>query len=473
MLFKVLRQPSLRRQLLVWLLLPQFLLWGVGAGITYAVALRFTNQTNDRALLAASRSLARQIKPLDSGLLIDLPKAAQHILEEDPVDQLLYTVSSPPGEFILGNKNLPLPPSGVSKPSEIPFFYDQKFGHETLRVVAMYYRLPHYPDNQWMLVQIGKNAAERRVLAKEIFSEILLPQSALLLLATILVWTGVGRGLFPLKRLRRAVEERSVDDLSPVKIETAPAEVLSLVVAVNKLLERLRNQIVIQRQFIADAAHQLRTPLAGLKTQTELALRLKDPLEQQASLKQIQISTERAVRLANQLLSLARAEPEAALELHPVDLTELARVVTEQWVPQALTHEIDLGFECDAGQAMVSGHAIFLRELLSNLIDNSLRYCPNGSEVTVRVLRRAGSTRLQIEDNGPGIPEGERERVLARFYRLPTHSGQSTGCGLGLAIVKEIVVRHGGNIELTQSDYGSGLLVNIAFPPAPTDTLSG
>lgn len=471
-MFRSLRQPSLRRQLLVWLLLPQFVLWAVGAVITYEVALRFTNQTNDRALLSASRALARQIKPLDSGLLIDFPKAAQQILEEDPSNQLIYTVSSPPGQFILGNKNLPQPPLPAIKKTDTPFFYDQKQGRETFRVVAMYYHLSHYPESQWLLVQIGKNVAERRALAKEIFFEVLLPQSALLLLATLLVWAGVGRGLSPLKRLRRAVDERSSDDLSPIQIATAPSEVLSLVVAVNKLLGRLRNQVEVQRQFIADAAHQLRTPLAGLKTQTELALRLKDPIELQACLKNLQISTERSVRLANQLLSLARAEPEGNLSLKNLDLTDLARSVTEQWVPQALSHNIDLGFECEAGQAMVAGDAIFLRELLSNLIDNSLRYCPAGSEVTVRVQRRAGSTRLQVEDNGPGIPEAERERVLARFYRLPTHSGQSTGCGLGLAIVKEIVLRHHGSIELNASELDSGLLINISFPLAPTDYLA-
>lgn len=188
---KALRQPSLRRQLLVWLLLPQFLLWGLGAGITYEVSLRFANQANDKALLSASRALARQIKPLDSGLLIDLPKAAQQILEEDPRDQLRYTVSSPPGQFILGNSNLPLPPQGLKPKAEQPFFYDLPQGNTTLRVVAVYFRLPQYPDNQWMLVQIGKNAAERRQLAQDILLELLLPQSCLLLLATLVVWAGV------------------------------------------------------------------------------------------------------------------------------------------------------------------------------------------------------------------------------------------------------------------------------------------
>lgn len=472
MLFKPLGQPSLRKLLLVWLLFPQFLLWAVGAVVTYEVALRFANQTNDRALLSASRALARQIKPLDSGLLIDFPKAAQQILEEDPSNQLFYTVSSPPGKFILGNKSLPSPPSHPPLRTEDPFFYDQKKGSETFRVVAMYYQLSRYPNDQWILVQIAKNVAERRVLAKEIFVEVLLPQSALLLLATLLVWAGVGRGLSPLKRLRRAVDERSSDDLSPIQIATAPSEVLSLVVAINKLLERLHKQVELQRQFVADAAHQLRTPLAGLKTQTDLALRLSDPAELHTCLKQLQISTERSVRLANQLLSLARAEPNVEVLLKPLDLTDLARNVTELWVPQALSLDIDLGFECEAGQALVLGDPVFLRELLVNLIDNSLRYCPPESVVTVRIQRRAGSTRLQVEDNGPGIPESERERVLARFYRLPSHSGQSNGCGLGLAIVNEIVLRHRAILELTSPAQGTGLIVNLLFPSAPTDLIS-
>lgn len=470
---KALRQPSLRRQLLVWLLLPQFLLWGLGAGITYEVSLRFANQANDKALLSASRALARQIKPLDSGLLIDLPKAAQQILEEDPRDQLRYTVSSPPGQFILGNSNLPPPPHGLNPKADQPFFYDLPQGNATLRVVAVYFRLPQYPDNQWMLVQIGKNAAERRQLAEDILLELLLPQSCLLLLATLVVWAGVGRGLSPLKRLRRAVEQRSEDDLSPIQIATAPTEVLSLVVAVNKLLERLRKQSSTQRQFIADAAHQLRTPLAGLKTQTELALRQKDPAELAASLKQLQVSTGRAVRLANQLLSLARTEPDAALEMQLLDLHDLARTVTEQWVPQALHHRIDLGFECEPGRFCVIGNPTFLRESLSNLIDNTLRYCPPGSLVTVRLLRRIGDKEqhicVQVEDNGPGIPPAEYERVFARFYRLPADSGHGNGCGLGLAIVKEIVNRHHGQVSLMAPASGRGLLVELAFNEAPSD----
>lgn len=460
---RALRQPSLRRQLLVWLLLPQFLLWGLGAGITYEVSLRFANQASDKALLAASRALARQIKPLDSGLLIDLPKAAQQILEEDPHDQLRYTVSSPPGEFILGNANLPAPPQGLHPVADHPVFYDQANGGETLRVVAVYYQLPQYPDGQWLLVQIGKNAAERRHLAQEILLELVLPQSGLLLLATLVVWAGVGRGLSPLRRLRRAVEDRSEDDLSPIQIATAPTEVLSLVVAVNKLLERLRRQASTQRQFIADAAHQLRTPLAGLKTQTDLALRLNDPAEQAACLRQMQVSTERAVRLANQLLSLARSEPEGLVDMQRLDLHDLARAVTESWVPQALHHGIDLGFEGE-GEAWVQGSATFLRESLSNLIDNALRYCPSGSEVTVRVQRCSAQVLVQVEDNGPGIPPDEHERVFARFYRLPAHAGQGTGCGLGLAIVREIVARHHGSIQLAAPPSGHGLLITLSFP---------
>lgn len=463
MTFKALR-PSLRRQLLMWLLLPQFLLWGLGAGITYELSLRFANQANDRALLSASRSLARQIKPLDSGLLIDLPKAAQQILEEDPQDQLRYTVSSPPGQFILGNGNLPPPPPGLKRTVEQPFFYDQPHGNEILRVVAIYFRLPQYPENQWMLVQIGKNAAGRRQLAQDILLELVLPQSCLLLLATLVVWAGVGRGLAPLKRLRRAVEQRSEDDLSPVQIATAPTEVLSLVVAVNKLLERLRKQASTQRRFIADAAHQLRTPLAGLKTQTELALRQGDPVEQAASLRQLQVSTERVVRLANQLLSLARTEPDAPLEMQPLDVHELARAVAEYWVPQAIAKKIDLGFENATDNSHINGNPTFLRECLSNLIDNALRYCSAGSEVTVRVLRQTDSVCIQVEDNGPGIPPDEYERVFARFYRLPSHSGQGNGCGLGLSIVQEIVNRHQGHIHLSTPACGHGLLITLTFP---------
>jgi two-component system sensor histidine kinase TctE len=234
----------------------------------------------------------------------------------------------------------------------------------------------------------------------------------------------------------------------------------------NDLLARLGIAISAQQRFIADAAHQLRTPIAGLKTQTELALRESHPDKVHETLRQLQTATEQSARLINQLLSLARAEPGAKLE-HAVgrlDLARLARDATTEWVPRALARGIDLGYDGAEDAAWIDGEPFLVRDMLGNLLDNAIRYTQRGGQVTVRVLRDAGRVALSVEDNGPGIPEQDRERVFERFYRV---LGTGTeGCGLGLAIVREIAASHKAEVTLATGAGGRGTLVRVAFPLA-------
>lgn len=460
------RTLSLRRQLLIWLLLPQLVLWLTAAAIAYSVALRYANEVIDRSLAGSSRALARLVKPLGEGLYIDFPRAAREVLEEDPSDRLYYMVSTPPGEFILGEKDVPPTPRKLQRAFNQPYFYDGVLRGKAVRVAALYLPIGNANRPQSMLVQVAKSTALRTELARDIFIDIVLPLSLLMLLTSVLVWAGISRGLSPLRHLRRLVENRSSRDLAPLEVEDAPAEVRTLARAINSLLGEVNAQVAGQRRFIADAAHQLRTPLAGLKSQTELArvelsLAQPDPAALTQRLSQIETSVARSIRLVNQLLALARAEPDAPLPLAPLDLARLAREVTMEAVPRALAKHIDLGLDAAPDSLLISGHEALLREMLGNLIDNAIQYCPAGSEIGVRVLDGGGQALIEVADNGPGIPPEERERVFERFYR-GRMEGQGKGCGLGLAIVQEIARRHHGEVSLAER-HPQGLVVTVRF----------
>ncbi|MDL5033501.1 sensor histidine kinase [Pelomonas sp. APW6] len=453
---------SLRRQLLLWLLLPQLVLWLGGALFTFKLAERYANQAVDASLSQASRALARQVKPMGTGLLIDFPRAAQDVLEADPADKLLYTVSSPPGEFILGNRQLPLPGAVPERPRlGEPYYYDsqvanpQSGGTDRLRVAALYLRYGEADGDdvgRTMLVQVARSSANREELARRLLTDMVLPLSLLMVLMTMIVGAGIRAGLAPIARLRSLVEGRKPNDLRPIELHVAPQELRTLAGAINELLEAVQSNVQAQRRFISDAAHQLRTPLAGLKSQTELALKeaaeLPGEPALQERLQRVHESASRSAHLVNQLLTLARTEPESqgAQSRVKLDLARLAREVTAELVPRALQAGVDLGFEGadDATPLWVQGVPLLLREALVNVIDNALRYAGRGATVTVQVGTDGAQAVLSIRDNGPGVAAGTEGRLFERFYRA-TLSGN--GCGLGLAIVKEIVERHGGRVS--------------------------
>jgi two-component system sensor histidine kinase TctE len=467
---------SLQRHLLLWLLLPQLVLWLAAASFTYQLADTYTNRAIDGSLSTASRALARQVKPSGSGLLIDFPRAAQDIIEADPDDRVFYMVSTPPGEFILGNSQVPPPPPIAEPRLGQPYFYDGTV-HDpggdsrrevNVRVVALYLAYGEPGKPQRMLVQVARSRASREELAQQILIDTTLPLSGLIVLMSIIVWGGIRGGLAPLARLRSVVERRAPNDLAPVRLEAAPEEVRGLARALNALLAEVRENVNAQKRFISDAAHQLRTPLAGLKSQTELALASAtvraDP-ELRARLQRVHESATRSAHLVSQLLALARAEPEAAMAQSRTrfDLQRLAREVAAEQVPHAFAAGIDLGTEdTDAAAAplCVLGNAMLIREALVNLIDNAIRYAGRGASITVGVHARGTQALLYVEDTGPGLPEADRERVFQRFARA-THEGN--GCGLGLAIVREIVERSSGSVVL-EPGQPQGLRAVVRLP---------
>jgi two-component system sensor histidine kinase TctE len=518
----MLNDAPLRRQLLVWLLLPIATVWLASAYVTYTIAYRFATSAYDRALFDSAMALAGQVR-IDRGrVVVDLPRIAQKVLESDLRDRVYYMVSGPDGEFVMGYRGMPLPPPGasvaaradsrpvlrstdpVTAQTPVPSlssadgpsgrteavaasstdvgrttrYYDAEYRGQELRIAALSVGLSSISGGELdgeALVQVGETLIDRREMARGVLVATLLPQLALMLLLAAIVYLAVGRGLAPLDALRREIESRSSRDLAPVKEDRAPPEVRRLVRSLNDLLVRLAQTLAAQQRFIADAAHQLRTPTAALKTQVELAQRSGDPAQTQARLAQILAATERNARLVNQLLSLARAEPGGTEPIahRPLDLVALAREATEQWVPQAIARSIDLGFDdgpdSGAGPAqtlLVEGDAVMLAEMLGNLIDNALRYTHPGGAVTVSVMPVTEAARpmarISVDDDGPGIDPAERERVFERFHRI---LGTGTeGAGLGLSIVREIALSHGGRVELEDGAGGTGTRAVITLP---------
>ena len=446
-------RPSLRRQLLLWLLLPQLVLWAGGGLLAYRIALTYAEKGIDQSLTQSVRSLARQVKPIGSGLLVDFPRAAQDVLEADPTDRVSYMVSSPPGEFLLGNQRLPQPDGMASAPGE-PLLYTATIDGKPMRFVALDVSYGETGAPQTLRVQVAKGLAVQQRIAGELVADMLAPLLALGVLLSLAVYGGIQRGLTPLTRLTAQLENRSVNALSPIAATQAPGEVHALVQAINGLLGEVARSVQQEKRFINDAAHQLRTPLAGLISQVELAQRQTADPALAERLAKVHTGAERSAHLVHQLLTLARTESQVRRE--PLDLAALARDVAREWTPRALAAGMDLGYEGDE-HLQIAGDALQLREALSNLIDNALRYTPRGSSITLRVHRGSDGARLAVEDNGPGLSADDLNHVFQRFWRANESPG---GCGLGLAIVQEIAHRHGGEATV-QSLRPQGLRIEL------------
>jgi two-component system sensor histidine kinase TctE len=456
------KPATLRRQLLLWLVPPLLVLWAISTNIDYDIAKRFVNLAYDRALLDAALDIGRQVRVVNDRIYVDLPKVALDMLQTAEHDRIYYRVTGPGGEYISGEPDLPAPESDSERVS----YADEDYLGKPIRMVAV--RVPVQPGSGKgaITVQVAEPVTVRTRSAREVLLRMSLPQVVLIYLAAVAVWYGVRRGLAPLAKLRHEIQSRSDRDLSPLPMALVPEEVQPLIHAMNELLQRLSHVMSSQQRFVADAAHQLRTPVAGIKTQTELALRLTDPAQQQQVLQQLHTATTRLSRLIHQLLALARTEPgaQAAHAMEPVDLGREMREATSEWVPTALQRSIDLGFEGPDQPVMVRGNAILLREMLGNLLDNAIRYSPPGSRVTVQVVPEGNEVMLQVEDNGIGIPREERDRVFERFYRLL--GTETDGCGLGLAIVREVAQAHRATISLDSAAGGRGTAVMVRFPTA-------
>ena len=449
-------QRSLFGEILDWMLVPLLLLWPLSIAITYLVAKSIANQPFDRALDDRVTVLAQQVKEVDGKLVTRLPGPARDILRADDVDNVYFQVLGPHGEYIDGDRDMPLPnDDDKPRPWSVQFLNNLMPTTE-IRVAYTYIDLRRLqPESgepkeaRLALVQLGETLDKRSQLANQIIKGVILPEFIILPIALALVWFALARGLSPLAELQQRIRARRPDDLSPIESGQVPEEISPLVRSLNDMLERLAQTIQMQKRFIADAAHQMKTPLAGMRMQSELALRQTSQDEVHRSLEQLSKSSESATRLVNQLLALARAENQSpeAKPFVPLDLSELARDVVQDWVQISFVRHIDMGFEQPGYPIMAPGNPTMLRELLSNLIDNALRYTPSGGSVTIRVHADAGShAMLEVEDTGPGIAPAERAHVFERFYRILGSNVE--GSGLGLAIVREIAQQHDADVDI-------------------------
>lgn len=456
-------EPRLQRKLLAWLLGPLAILLVVDTGVAYWSALRSSNLAYDRALHEIAREIVMHVRLDGSRPRLDLSEAAGNVLLLDQDDLLFYRVVAEDGTLLGGDVGMPPPPllSGTARPR----FYADEVRGQPVRMMLAWMPVNAGAGAPKVRVQVAETLHKRTRFAWEMVANVVLPQVLLIVMATAVVWFGVSRGLQPLQRLRHAVSDRSHLDLSPIDTHAVPGEVRPLVDEVNQLMMRLGRTFDFQNRFVADAAHQLKTPVSGLKAQIELALRESDPERVRHSLAQLYISADRLSRLVRQLLSLARNEPGAlaAMQLQPLDLNAYALEVSMEWVPEAIKRRIDLGFEgCDQA-LMIDADRDRLRELINNLIDNAIRYSQSGGRVTVRTgPSGTDQCRLSISDDGPSIPVQERERIFERFHRLL--GTQEDGSGLGLAIVSEIATLHRARITLEEDTDGVGNTFSVFFP---------
>lgn len=313
------------------------------------------------------------------------------------------------------------------------------------------------------MIQVAEPLARREELARHIAFRMLLPILIAFPVLALLIWFAVSGGLRPLQKLKQEVKQRAADRLEPVQMTGVPDEVAPLAQALNDLFARLRHAFESERQFTADAAHELRTPLAALKTQAQVAMRSMDETERRQALENVLRGVDRGARLVEQLLTLARVDPEtAATGFEKLELRGLVTTVIRDLMPFAHTKKIELKLE-DGLPGDVLGNSTQLDLLLRNLLDNAIRYTPEGGRVSV-VVREENGVVLEVRDTGPGIPMSEREQVKQRFYRI-AGSGQE-GSGLGLSIVRRIVELHHAHMELTDNENGQGLTVKVSFSMA-------
>ena len=455
-------QRSLFGEILDWMLTPLLLLWPISLALTWLVAQGIANKPFDRALEYNAQALAQLVTVHRGQAQFNLPQPASELLRADDSDSVYYQVIGPHGEFLAGERALPPPPEGVQPVTGEVHLRDAELRGIAIRMASIWVRIPGR-DAPHALVQVAETREKRSVLATEIIKGVMLPQFLILPLAVLLVWLALARGIKPLHQLEARIRARSPNDLSPLDHHTVPLEVVPLVASVNDLLVRLNDSMSTQKRFLADAAHQLKTPLAGLRMQADLAQREGNSTQElKRSLEQIGHASIRATHTVNQLLALARAEASGTQKaLLPCDMASLTIDVVLDLVPMALDRHIDLGYEgAQPGEpgVWVDGNPTLLAELVRNLVNNAMNYTPSSSAqpgvVTARVLADPFGRVLlvQVEDSGPGVALAERELIFRPFYR--TLGTGADGSGLGLPIVMEIARQHGAEVTVDDAHLG-------------------
>lgn len=462
------RPRSLKSALLWWLVPGLVLIMGGTLWFSNQLLRDQVDAAYDRALAGALRAINLNVSTASGGLAVEQPFLLLEFFELTTNARVYFRVSTEDGLAEIGSPFLPLPREPLV--SGQPQFYFAMHEETPVRVAALaraaHPPLPSNPDNR-IVVQVAESLGTREVFLGQVLRRSIERDLVGIAMSVVLLVSGIVMTLRPLTRLRQELEARPADDLRPIDDTDLPSEVRPLVAAVNRHMARYAEMARTQRQFLDDASHQLRTPLSVLRTQVDFALRESDPAEVRRALQAMHEGLDRAVRMANQMLALARAREaslaEGGLAVEPVDLVELARGVARQLLPHARLKRLDFGVETPASPLPLQGSEWLLREALLNLVDNAIRYTPAGSAVTVRVLSDERHALLQVEDQGPGMSAHDIERAGVRFRRGEAGK-QQAGAGLGLAIVHTIAQMHGAVLRLETRDPPPGLCATLVFP---------
>lgn len=457
-----LHRTSLRRTLLV-VLLASVLVGGIAQAImTWRTAQAAVNAAFDRSLYGAIRSIDANASTESGGLSVELPYLLFEFFELTASGPVYYRIATEDGLVEIGSPDLPMP-AGNLRDREPHFETVDYMGGATR--IGTYVRRFDVPvggsNDRRLVIQVAEAVASRAEFSRQFLVDAVARDALLAVLGGIVVALAVGWSLRPLEQLRQDVQARAPDDLAPVDTTRVPSDVLPLVDAMNLHVTRYRELLAQQRQFVDDASHQLRTPLATLLTQLGYAQRERDDGAVRQTLGAMRQQLQNTIRQTNQMLALARADT-FELSTLPTDLAALAQKVTRQWWPIARSRGVDLGLEADPGDRLVPAQSELIQEALSNLIDNALRHAVGHGRVTVKVRHLAHQTVLNVSDNGPGIADAELPQAVQRFYRASNAVGQ--GSGLGLAIVASIAKRHGGRLVLGRALAEGGLSASIELP---------
>lgn len=444
------------------LMIPLSVLSIASAVGSFILARNIAQEVYDQQLINCADSIAARIRVDGEKVTVDFTSTAAKPFSKKAKDAFLYEILSPDGKRLAGDTRIPSPKRAPKVGQRPHFRFETIEGHE-VRIGVIRMLAPESPLGS-VVIQVGETLHSRTDLTNLIVLGILAPQLILIGCAFLAVRIGIANGLKPLKHIVKATVARSEHDLSAIEDMHAPDEVKPLLEALNGLLARAREDIARQQRFASNAAHQLRTPLAGLQTYLELIEKMaKDP-QLEAMVSQLHGGVERMIRTVQQLLSLSKAEY-AAVSIDtrkPIDLNEIVSDATTDIVPESIKRDIELDFQACPTQAMIRGDAVGLKELTTNLLENALRYNQPGGLVTVAVTNNGGVT-LIVEDNGRGIPEEERPRVFERFYRAASNIDVQ-GSGLGLSIVTEIARAHDATVDVATGSSGKGTRFSVRFP---------
>jgi len=451
---------TLRRRFLVLVGVPLIVLLLAETAVSYVIGVNTANQVFDSWLLDSAQSLAQEVRMQDGRLRFIADGEVLEVFEWDELDDTFFQVLTPGGQIIAGTLALSAP-ADPERLRRGPVFENVRVDGKPGRSVTIL-RSPGTAGE--FVVQVAETLNKRGNMTGHVLFIVVVKKALMLAAALFAVGWAIDRGLSPLRKLVREVGQRSARDLSPITVEDAPPELQRLVDTMNALLARLEHSITAHEQFIGNIAHQIRTPLAGIKLQAQLAMRDTGSAAVDESLAQIARAADHMNHVNSQLLKLARAQiafdrgPAQA----PSDLVRIVRTCCEELAPRAVARGIDLSFASAMPAIPLAGDPVLLTEMIRNLIDNSILYGRADGHIWVRLGNDAGLVQLSVEDDGPGIRPEHRPQIFDRFFRPPDSPGD--GCGLGLPIVREIALAHGADIRLEDRASGVGTRFVIDFP---------